>query len=228
MRKDAMRLQIVEIRRSEGEAALARYTLTKLEAAILQEMEAALAGLPANAPLEACHRIVSAVGAKHGLRKATSVALWTRASLRVFEAGASEHAIVEVGYRLEKLVDFAFAHAGPKVLATGTFAPFLVTVGTGPPALKEFEQKFSMLAQAEARRAAARLGFDTLAYALALVGTGKPGSPTRTVYVEGAERRSITGHLFARDFRPIGPIGPFEFTGPYERVGEAGNMLVAG
>jgi hypothetical protein len=222
-----MRLPIVEIRRSEGEAALAGYTLTKLEASILQEMEAALASLPANAPLEACHRLVSTVGAQHGLRRALSIALWTRASLRLFEAGASEQPAVDVGYRLEKLVDFAFGHAGPKVLATGTVAPFLVTVGTGPPSLKEFTQGASMQAQAEARRAAARLGFETLAYALALVGTGKPGTTTRSVYVEAAERSSITGHLFARDFRPVGPIGPFEFTGPYERVGEAGNLLVA-
>ena len=223
-----MRLPIVEIRRSEGEAALARHSLTKLEEAIVQEMESALSGLPPNAPLETCHRLVSAAGARHGLRKGLSIALWTRASLRLFEAGASEHPAVEIGYRLEKLVDFAFGFAAPKVLASGTVAPFLVTVGTGPPALRQFEQKSSMLAQAEARQAAGKLGFETIAYALALVGTGKPGSAIRTVYVEAAERSSVTGHLFARDFRPAGPLGPFEFTGPYERVGEAGNVLVAG
>jgi hypothetical protein len=223
-----MRLPIVEIRRSEGEAALARHALTKQEEAILHDMEAALAGTPTHAPLETCHRIVSAVGAKHGLRKGLSVALWTRASLRLFEAGASEHPAGEVGHRLEKLVDFAFGHAAPPVLATGTVSPFLVTVGTGPPALKLFEQRMPAEAQAEARRAARKLGFDTLAYALTLVGGGKPGSTTRTVYVEAAERSSTMGHLFARDFRPVGPLGPFEFAGPHERVGEAANLLVGG
>lgn len=223
-----MRLPIVEIKRSEGEAALARYTPTRQESALLQEMEAAVAGVSPSEPLETCHRAVSAVGAKHGLRKGMSVALWTRGSLRMFEAGASESPAVDVGYRLEKLVDFAFSHAAPTVLATGTLSPFLATVGTGPPALKRFEQSLSSLALAEARRAAAKLGFDTLAYALALVGTPKAPSTTRTLYVEAAERSSMTGHLFARDFRPGAPLGPFEFTGPYERVGEAGNMLING
>jgi hypothetical protein len=152
--------------------------------------------------------------------------LWTRASLRLFEAGASESPTPEVGYRLERLVDFAFGHAAPIVESTGTIAPFLATVGTGPPALKHFSHAFPLEAQAEARRAVARLGFDTLAYALALAGVGKPGTTIRTIYVEAADRSSTTGHLFARDFRPVELLGPFEFTGPHERVGEAGNMLL--
>ena len=222
-----MRLPIVEIRRSEGEAGLARHTLTTQEATILDEMEAALARLPGNAPFEECHRVVAAVGARNGLRKGVSIALWTRASLRVFEAGASEQPVAEVTYRVERLVDFAFGHAAPTVLATGRLAPFLVTVGTGPPALKQFGQGAPMEALAEARRAAGKLGFDVLAYALAMVGTVKPGSTSRTIYVEAAERSSMNGHLFARDCRLSELLGPFEFTGPYERVGEAVNLLVA-
>ncbi len=223
-----MQLPILEIRRSEGEAALTGYTPTKQEAGFIQEMESALAGLPAKAPLETCHRIVAGVGAKHGLRKGTSIAFWTRASLRLFEAGASEHRIVEIGYRLEKLIEFAFELAAPTVIATGTIAPFLATVGSGPPALRQFEQSTPAEARAEARRAAGRLGFETHAYALALAGGGTAGSQIRSIYVEAAERSSITGHLFARDYRPIQPLGPFEFTRPYERVGEAGNLLIGG
>ena len=133
-----------------------------------------MGALPRQAPLADCHRVVAAVGARHGLGKAQSVALWTRAALRVFEAGASEHPPAEVGPRLDHLVAFAFGHAAPKIRTAGSSAPFLVTVGHGPPALREFAPSLPAFVLADARKAATTLPPGVLAYAIALVGEANP------------------------------------------------------
>jgi hypothetical protein len=223
-----MRLPILEIKRSDGPAALARHRLARSELALSREMESAVGALPRQAPLNDCHRAVSAVGAKHGLGRAQSVALWTRAALRVFEADASEHPPVEVNRRVENLVTFAFAHAGPKIQSAGGLSPFLVTAGDGPPDLREFAHGLPAFVLADARAAAAALPPAARAYALALVGQINPRNPrstTRTLYVEAAERGAPAGHLFARDYKPLTPVGPFEFVGPPERVGAAASLF---
>ena len=143
----------------------------------------------------------------------------------MFEPGASEHPPIEVGRRVEGLVSFAFSHAAPKVCSTGGLAPFLVTAGDGPPTLREFDRRLPAFVRNEARTAAATLSPTVRAYALVLVGETNPRSTTRTLYVEAADRAAPAGHLFARDYKPVTPVGPFEFTGPPDRVGEAANLF---
>src|SRR5206468_3476988 len=108
--------------------------------------------------------------------RAQSVALWTRAALRVFEADASDRPPVEAGRPVESLITFAFAHAAPKIQLTGGLSPFLVTAGDGPPALRQFAHSLPAFVLADARAAAAALPPEVRAYALALVGEINPRS----------------------------------------------------
>jgi hypothetical protein len=80
-----MNLPVLEIRRSVGDDALLEHRLTEDERTLFKEMDSATAALPAGTELAEYHRVVSAVGAGHGLGRRQSIAFWTRTTFSTFE-----------------------------------------------------------------------------------------------------------------------------------------------
>jgi hypothetical protein len=80
-----MNLPVLDIRRSDGDDALLRHRLTEDERILFKEMDSATASLPEGAELDEYHRVVSAVGAGHGLSRQQSIAFWTRTTFSMFE-----------------------------------------------------------------------------------------------------------------------------------------------
>jgi hypothetical protein len=79
-------LPVLKIKRSAGDDALLAHKLTEEERALFERMDSATSSLSPETDLTEYHRIVSAIGAAHGLTPQQSVAFWTRTTFMVFEA----------------------------------------------------------------------------------------------------------------------------------------------
>ncbi len=225
---------ILQIKRSDGPGALARYTLTPAEVALCAEMEAAVACLPPRSALSACHQAVATVGARRGLDRLQSIALWTRGALRMFEPSMSAASPTDASQYLQRLIAVTFEEAAAAARPNGDFSPFLIHIGSGPPSVLRFPDAprgddgdaDSNELMADVRQAAARLGLSVHSYAIASVQAPPgPARPTRTVFVEGADRVAASGHLYAQGFTAPSRLGPFEPSQPFERIGDARNLF---
>ncbi len=78
-------MPILNIPREAGDHALLQHTLTGDERALFLKMDSACLQLPEDAELEVYHERVAALGAMSGLTATQSIALWTRATFRLFE-----------------------------------------------------------------------------------------------------------------------------------------------
>lgn len=81
-----MNLPILHVRRSQGDDAFVSYKLTLDEQRVVKVFDQAIAELPDDADVSACHQMVAAIGEQFDLTPEQSVAFWTRTTFSIFEA----------------------------------------------------------------------------------------------------------------------------------------------
>ena len=82
-------LPILNIKPSQGQAALLAYNLTEKEKMVFQDMDKASSPVPESQnpeqDLENVYKVIVPIGAKYGLDRNQSIAFWTRVTFSLFE-----------------------------------------------------------------------------------------------------------------------------------------------